>query len=235
MNQKSTLDNNPLILSLETAGTSCSVCLSEGAHVLFEMEEHEAYRHNELLADFTDRILKQAKLKVKELDAIVINHGPGSYTGLRVGFAFGKALSYASGIPLYPVSGLEGMATEAIKLSAADWYVPMLDARRMEVYSAVYDSNLNCVEPPLPLILNEEFFAQKRYADQKVLLIGEAAEKAIPLGPPSNFKFLSIGLKASNLITPALKRMRLPAEDSAYMEPMYLKEVRITTSKKTLK
>ncbi|TVQ44506.1 MAG: tRNA (adenosine(37)-N6)-threonylcarbamoyltransferase complex dimerization subunit type 1 TsaB [Saprospirales bacterium] len=235
MNPKASNYSKPLLLSLETAGTSCSVCLSEGTHVLFEMEEHEAYRHNELLADFTDRILKLAKLMVKDLDAIVINHGPGSYTGLRVGFAFGKALSYASGIPLYPVSGLEGMATEAIEFSTADWYIPMLDARRMEVYSAVYDSSLNCIDPPLPVILSKEFFEQKRFDDQKILLIGEAAEKAMRLDPPSNYEFLPIGLKASNLITPALKRMKLPADDSAYMEPMYLKEVRITTSKKTLK
>jgi tRNA threonylcarbamoyladenosine biosynthesis protein TsaB len=226
---------SPLLLCLETAGSSCSVCLSSGTKILIEKEEQEAFKHNELLAEFTHQILKASDLTISQLSAIVINQGPGSYTGLRVGFAFGKALAYASGKPLLTVSGLEGMVDEAAKTTSADLYIPMLDARRMEVYLAVYGSDLSEIEEPAPVEITEAYFSRQLFQDKNVLLIGEASEKTMQISLPSNFSKINLDLKASNLIGPALRRIELGAIDPAYIEPMYLKEARITTSKKTLK
>lgn len=225
----------PILLCLETAGKSCSVCISSGENIIIEKEEHQAFKHNELLADFTNELLRTAELSVDQIYAVVINKGPGSYTGLRVGFAFGKALSYASGLPLIAVSGLEGMAIEAYSKRPFDLCLPMLDARRMEVYTAVYDQNLLEIEGPAPVEIQESYFKREIFKKKVVALVGEAARKTAEIQLPPNFILIDGELKASNLIRPAMKRLSDPFIDPAYIEPLYLKEVRITTSKKTLK
>lgn len=236
MNTKTSVSSvSPTILCLETAGLSCSVCLANEKGVLYERVESTPYKHSEILAPFVDEILKEAGLEVSELSAIVINKGPGSYTGLRVGFSLVKALAYSCGVPLIGVSGLEGLAWSALEKNEFDLCVPMLDARRMEVYLAIYDSTLKTVEEPRPQVLNETYFSHSRFMEKNVLLTGNGIEKLSSFSLPANITLTEGHLKATNLISPGLRALKDDrTENAAYFEPLYLKEARITTSNKTL-
>nr|MBS0037970.1 tRNA (adenosine(37)-N6)-threonylcarbamoyltransferase complex dimerization subunit type 1 TsaB [Saprospiraceae bacterium] len=235
MNTKTSVSSvSPTILCLETAGLSCSVCLANDKGVLYERVESAPYKHSEILAPFVDEILKEAGLKVSDLSAIVINKGPGSYTGLRVGFSLIKALAFSCGVPMIGISGLEGLAWTASEKTEFDLCIPMLDARRMEVYLAIYDSQLKTVEEPRPQILNETYFSHSRFMEKNVLLTGNGIEKLSSFSLPANISLTEGHLKASNLIAPGLKALiGQKTENTAYFEPMYLKEARITTSNKT--
>ena len=130
-----------LILNLETATTNCSVSLARDGQ-LIALKEHNSpnYSHSEQLHVFIDEVVKQASLRLSDLDAIAISKGPGSYTGLRIGVSAAKGLCYALEIPLISIATLESMASQADP-QAVDFIIPLLDARRMEVYSAVFDKD----------------------------------------------------------------------------------------------
>jgi tRNA threonylcarbamoyladenosine biosynthesis protein TsaB len=219
-----------LLLLLETSGKMCSVALERDGVLLAEKELGKEYTHAENLTLFIEDVLLQAHVAFSELNAVAVSKGPGSYTGLRIGVSTAKGLCYSLGIPLIAVSTLEAMgkafiASAAVSPSGPSFYCPLIDARRMEVYSAVYDSSGVEVEPVSAKIIDTTSFAE--YLEKgTVYFFGDGAMKCNTLITHPHAVFIADVLpSAKNLISfaeDAFSKKRF--EDVAYFEPYYLKE-----------
>jgi tRNA threonylcarbamoyladenosine biosynthesis protein TsaB len=213
------------ILHIETATGVCSAALSDGEKLLAERTVNEANVHAERLTVFCEEVMQEAGLAFSQLDAVCVSKGPGSYTGLRIGVSAAKGFCYALNIPLLAVNTLEalayGMQAEA---SPGTLLCPMLDARRMEVYHALYSASLEEVQPTAPLVVDEHSFAAL-LEKQPVLFAGDGMPKCRPLlEAHTNARFCTVLPAARHLIAPALKKLAAgEVEDVAWFEPFYLK------------
>lgn len=220
---------------MDTAENDCSVALTRGTKVIAERVTTERYKHSEKLGLFVKEVLTEANFDLSELSALVITAGPGSYTGLRVGFALVKSLSWVSEVPIIGVETTEAIAHTIRNKSKAGLYLPMMDARRMEVYTATYDDNLEKKQELKPVVLSDEFFLAEFFVGKKVVIGGSGAEKCGNFSLPDNFSLAEVNLRASDLAEPALRRLKEKKfENPAYFEPIYLKEARITQSTKNI-
>jgi tRNA threonylcarbamoyladenosine biosynthesis protein TsaB len=215
-----------MILLIESATSVCSVALSDKGRIIAFRELDEPNRHAEKLTVFCDEIVKEAGISFGQLDAVAVSMGPGSYTGLRIGVSAAKGICYALDKPLIAVGTLEsmafGMKQEAL---AGELLCPMIDARRMEVYCALYDHEANEVQEVAPLILDENSFANI-LQEKKIIFSGDGMPKAKELlSRFPNASFTSAGLcSAKNLALPAERKLAAKQfEDVAYFEPFYLK------------
>ncbi len=231
----------PTIINIETSGNVCSVALSRDGVVEFRREDEEGMRHAEKLAPFVDDAVAEADRREMKLDAVAVSIGPGSYTGLRIGLSLAKGLAFARRLPLIGVPTLKILAVKAM-FRSLDWQgdellVPMLDARRMEVYAAVYDFRLNDVMKPSPLIIDENAFSD--FPQEKVLcFMGDGSLKCRDVIKRRNVRWLDI-------INPYAADMTALSEkafydedflDLAYSVPQYLKEYQaIKSTNKVLK
>ena len=215
----------PVILNLETATTNCSVSVAIDGN-LVALKEHDTpnYSHAEQLHVFIDNVLKDANLKPVDLDAIAVSKGPGSYTGLRIGVSAAKGLCFSLDIPLISVATLESMAHRA-NLDNVEIIIPVLDARRMEVYSAVFDQDIIQIRGTEAEIIDENSFSDF-IGKQKVLLLGSGAEKCKEsLKCPNVYYDTSIVPSAKEMVTLSHKKFKAgDLEDVAYFEPYYLKD-----------
>jgi len=214
-----------LILNIETATTNCSVSISKDGSLL-AVKEHDTpnYSHSEQLHVFIQDVLKDAKIDFSNLEAIAVSKGPGSYTGLRIGVSAAKGLCFSLDIPLISIATLESLARQ-ISSDTVDFIIPVLDARRMEVYSAVFDSTHQQVRNTKAEIIDDTSFHD--YIQKgKVILVGTGAEKCKDL---LSFK----GVQFDTTAVPSAKEMALLShkkfevndfEDVAYFEPYYLKD-----------
>ncbi len=215
------------ILNIETATKNCSVSLAKnGETILCKEIAEQGYSHAEKLHVFIEEILKETKIGYADLTAIAVSKGPGSYTGLRIGVSTAKGLCYALGIPLIAVDTLQVMAKQALSVINYDggYIVPMIDARRMEVYSAVYDGSLNRINDVQAEILTEESYADK---PETFYFIGDCQEKCQTVLKGTNFHFLSeIVFPSANEMSALsyAKFLKNDFEDVAYFEPFYLKD-----------
>lgn len=222
----------PLILQLETATTSCSVALALNGEVLTLKELTERNVHASSVTVFIDEVMKQAGKTYADLNAIAVSMGPGSYTGLRIGVSTAKGLCYALDIPLIAVSTLAAMVqgaisrTDAVKPNAEVLYCPMIDARRMEVYTAVYADPFQPVEPVHAKIIDDQPFPE--FMDtNKVVFFGDGADK---LGDniftsPGAILINGFTNSAVDMSQLALQKFtNADFEDVAYFEPFYLKD-----------
>jgi tRNA threonylcarbamoyladenosine biosynthesis protein TsaB len=224
-----------LILNIDTALENASVCLAEDGESIelvtnASQKDHAAWIH----VAIEKMIHGRAQLSQRmELDAIAVSAGPGSYTGLRVGLSTAKGLCYALNIPLIMINSLEMMAYAA-KDTGTDLLCPMIDARRMEVFTAVYDKKLKPVVEPCACIIDETTFSA--FLDhQKILFFGTGSHKFRPLIDNSNAEFADINTDASHLGRLSMKRfLGKHFEELAYVEPLYLKEFH-TPVKKPIK
>jgi len=210
---------------LETATTNCSVALCEDANVIALKEDNsKGYSHAEKLHVFIDEILKENDLKINNLDAIAISKGPGSYTGLRIGVSAAKGLCFAQDIPLISVPTLSALAKQIDPKEGAQ-IIPMLDARRMEVYSAVFDSAFNQIRATKAEVLSEESF-QEELAKGKVYFIGNGVAKFREICEHPNAEFIEDRLpSAKEMCSIAYYKYKISdIEDVAYFEPYYLKD-----------
>jgi len=218
------------ILNIETATRNCSVAISKDGETLVCLEMAEqGYSHAEKLHVFIEESLAQAQLVYKDLDAIAVSQGPGSYTGLRIGVSAAKGLAFALDIPLIAVDTLEVLALQA-KVSDGV-IVPVIDARRMEVYSAIFDSNVQKIREIQAEIITEDSFSA---FDQNVYFVGDCLEKCKTVLTKQNFIFLD------DVIFPSAKEMAKISDekykkndtvDVAYFEPYYLKDFMVTAKK----
>jgi tRNA threonylcarbamoyladenosine biosynthesis protein TsaB len=213
-----------IILCIETSGKLCSVALFNGDVQIGYQSHLEPNAHARVLFNLIDACLTEAGVSMSQLNAVAVSKGPGSYTGLRIGVAAAKGLCHAMNIPLMAISTLELMA--AMMTQKDSLKVPMLDARRNEVYTAVYDANGNCLEEPFPLIL-EEWSYEKYLASGKVVFAGDGSDKWEKQCNHPNASFMrDLFPDAANMGTLAFRRFsKAQFEDVAYFEPDYVKPV----------
>lgn len=219
------------ILNIETATKNCSLALAkDGKTILCKEIAEEGYSHAERLHVFIEQIIKEGGITFKDLSAVAVSQGPGSYTGLRIGVSAAKGLCFALDIPLIAVDTLK---TLAMQLENSDGFiVPMLDARRMEVYSAIFSPNFEYKRTVQAEIIDEDSFID---LEGKVYFIGDCADKCKSVLNRDNFVFMD------EIKYPSAKEMSklsfdkyqiTDTVDVAYFEPYYLKDFMITVSKK---
>jgi tRNA threonylcarbamoyladenosine biosynthesis protein TsaB len=211
-----------LILHLETSTKSCSVALSENGKLTDLEELHSAeFTHAENLTVFIEKIMKRVGKKFSELDAISVSSGPGSYTGLRIGVSTAKGLCYALDIPLISVGALVSLASLA-RIKHQGSICAMIDARRMEVYSAIYDSDLKILKTISADILDENSYSEF----EPFLAVGDGAEKMSEAWAGRQVIInTEIMASATGQVEWAYQKyLNQEFEDVAYFEPYYLKE-----------
>lgn len=217
-----------LILNIETATTACSVALAESGKLLTIKELDGDYSHAENLTLFIQDVIQQAARSFSDIDAIAVSKGPGSYTGLRIGVSVAKGLCYSLNKPLIAIDTLQHMALSVSlkKENNSVFYCPMLDARRMEVYCAIYDASNQIARPTAAEIIDESSFGEFLNSGP-IYFFGNGAEKCKDLlGNNSNALFVD------NIIPSAANMVKLSEqafvaenfEDVAYFEPFYLKD-----------
>lgn len=213
------------ILHIETSSKNCSVAISDGEKLLCLCEEvSDNYKQSESLHSFVEWALEGAEISLKDLDAISLGKGPGSYTGLRIGAASAKGFCYGLKLPLIAVNSLDSMVEEFTN-QGFELIIPLIDARRMEVYTAIFDGKSGeMISPTEAKILDENSFSE--LADKKVLFIGDGAKKAQEILNLPNAEFKSdIYPSAKGLIKKAVEKFnQQDFEDVAYFEPFYLKD-----------
>lgn len=218
------------ILNIETATKNCSVALAnEGKTVFCKQIANQSFSHAELLHVFIEEILKDSNLTFQDLNAIAISKGPGSYTGLRIGVSAAKGLCYALGIPLIAIDTLTILASQLEIENGL--IIPMIDARRMEVYSAVFDSKINKIREVQAEVLTEESFTSYK---ETLHFIGDSNEKAKSVLTNANFVFHDTNVfpSANEMSLLSFKKYQnQDFEDVAYFEPYYLKDFFITSKK----
>jgi len=226
-----------IILHLETSTHVCSVAVSEDENLIFNRQNDEGRNHATLLSVFIEEAFNFLHSANKTPDAVAVSSGPGSYTGLRIGVSTAKGLCYGLNIPLISINTLEIMFLAAKKLTGnreSSVFIPMIDARRMEVFDAAYDTVGTVLRKTKANIIDENSFSE--FSDnEKIYIFGNGAEKCIPIISATNTEFLKdINPLAENMIIPACKKYREKSfEDVAYFEPFYLKEF-FTTAKKNV-
>jgi tRNA threonylcarbamoyladenosine biosynthesis protein TsaB len=215
-----------LILLIESSAGICSVALSADGNVIASRENRDGNKHAELLSVFCAEVLEEAKTSATQLEAVAVSSGPGSYTGLRIGASTAKGYCFALNIPLIAVPTLEAMA-RGMRTEAAnnDLLIPMIDARRMEVYSAVYTTDFGMVAAPVPVVLDAHSY-HDQLDEHIVWFSGDGMAKAKELlSAHSNARFTELGMpSAKNMSLAAEERFqRRQFEDLAYFVPFYLK------------
>ena len=241
---------------IETSTSLCSISLAIENEIIDYIESCEPKAHAALSAVFIDNLLKKHSLTVKDLDGISVSMGPGSYTGLRAGVSLAKGLSFGGGIKLFGVGTLDVLVWQAIEglrkggtipaiiestknrevqgIHDYKYIIPVIDARRMEVYTGVFTTDGKQVSPTEPHILTSESYSQY-LQEGRVLFIGDAADKTATIIDNPNATFIQAQPKASSLLRPTIiEKEKENHRDIAYFEPLYLKEFVATVSKKKL-
>ncbi len=224
----------PLILNIETATRICSVALSKGENLLSLRESNEDRSHGALLTVFMKEVLEETGTDPGSIDAIAVSKGPGSYTGLRIGVSATKGFAYARNIPVIGIVTLKSLTIAAMEQAGVREFIkahddllfcPMIDARRMEVFTAIYDLDLNEINPVNAKIIDEDSF--REILDEKpVMFFGDGAEKVKEVLKHDNAHFQEHIFPSAKFMIPlSIKAFLKKAfEDTAYFEPFYLKD-----------
>lgn len=232
-----------MILCIETGTDICSVALARDGEMIALRESDLGKDHARKVGVFTQEILRENNIEPDELDAVAVGKGPGSYTGLRIGVSFAKGLCYALQIPLIAVDSLRSLASclveevEAGIVTIEGWervaLCPMIDARRMEVYAELFDSQLNPLSEVVAEVVDDRSFSEVLLDGRKLVIFGNGAEKCC--GILEWAEFVNVAPSARGLCAEAERRYAAEEfEDVAYFEPFYLKDFVVTTSKKRL-
>jgi tRNA threonylcarbamoyladenosine biosynthesis protein TsaB len=225
-----------LILSLETSSTVCSVALALEGRLIGTSELRLEKSHSSHITILIQQLIENCGYSLKDLNAVAVSGGPGSYTGLRIGTSTAKGLCYSLGIPLIAVSTLQALTQQVILLTPKPeqyLFCPIIDARRMEVYTGLYKADLTEVLPDQALILEETSFAEE-LTEHKILFFGSGAVKTgTIIGAKENAFYLKTVIPTAEAVSQlAWTRYQAEAfENVAYYEPFYIKEVHITTAK----
>ena len=225
------------ILNIETSTEVCSVALTSEGQVLDHRENYDGQTHATLLSQYVKEMLDYARSREVKLDAIAVSIGPGSYTGLRIGLSEAKGLAFGLQVPLIGVNTLQLLAVSTMFNHFIEddkvLYVPMIDARRMEVYTAVYSPSLEAVIEPQAMILDENSFADLLAQGYTLILMGNGSDKARQVLTREQVRFIG-GVKpvAVEMMALAEKSWREGQFlDVAYSTPLYLKDFQATKPK----
>ena len=228
------------LILIETSTALCSAALAEDGVITSYRESSAPKAHASLTAVFIQEMLQEKGLTIADCDAVCVSKGPGSYTGLRVGVSTAKGLCFGSGKPLIAISTLDILVAQAQIPDNLKYIVPMVDARRMEVYAAVYEiagqagNDVRQITEIAPAIIDENSYSDI-LEKGKVLFIGDGAGKCADVIKHPNATFVQCWPKASAMLEPAMKAYKEKRfEDVAYFEPFYLKEFVATVSKKKM-
>lgn len=221
-----------LILHIDTAVDAASICLSEGERIIGEATNPNSRESASWLQPAIKGLMDEAGYNLQQLQAVSVSAGPGSYTGLRVGMASAKGLCFACNIPLITVGTLEVMTAAALDTTKDDaFFCPLIDARRMEVFTGLYNRKMQCMLPPQNMILDENSFSEW-LAQGPVFFFGNGSSKLQPLLQHPSARFINVNHSATNLAQLALQRFQKQEfADLAYAEPFYIKAF-YTTQKK---
>ncbi|GJM34870.1 MAG: tRNA (adenosine(37)-N6)-threonylcarbamoyltransferase complex dimerization subunit type 1 TsaB [Saprospiraceae bacterium] len=225
-----------LILTIETATDICSVGLARNGKPIYHKEAVGTFQHASQITLLIADCAQTAGIQLEELDAVAVSAGPGSYTGLRVGTSTAKGICYALNKPLLAVDTLQSLA-HACQLDHPDdaFFVPMIDARRMEVYTAVFDNHAQALTAPEAKVIDETAFAEWLEQGKPIYFCGDGAEKCRKTLPEPAFQFVSILCSANHLAPLAEQAFQAGRfADMAYFAPFYLKPPNITKSKKNI-
>lgn len=226
------------IILIETSTSLCSTALVEDGKVVCERISDEPRAHASKTALFVSEMLSEKGLKVSDCDAVAVSKGPGSYTGLRVGVSTAKGLCFGAGIPMISVGTLDTLVWQALDGNmlpeGCRYIIPMIDARRMEVYTGIFTPDGKQVSPTVAQIIDADSF-KDQLAEGPVLFIGDGADKCKGTLTGPNARFIQCCPKAASMMHPALEALEAKQfEDVAYFEPFYLKEFITTVSKKKI-
>lgn len=231
------------ILCIETSTEVCSVVLTKGSKITDQLEDVSGMNHSKKLTQFIDEILKRNKLRAADLSAVAVSEGPGSYTGLRIGVSAAKGVCFAVNIPLIAISPLYSMTDYLISNSLelghqvldTDRFVPMIDARRMEVYRAIYSANGDLCAPTNAIIVDDATFIDD-LEQSRMFFFGNGAEKCKSVIQHGNAIFVDGITTSASHMAPIANKMFEANQfvDVAYFEPFYLKDFMATTSKKNI-
>jgi tRNA threonylcarbamoyladenosine biosynthesis protein TsaB len=231
-----------MIICLETATNLCSVALCDSTRVVSLKESNESKSHAAVLTVFIEEILRDNGIRARDLDAVAVSKGPGSYTGLRIGVSVAKGIAYGASIPLIGIDttlsmfwGLSSIIDESSGSDANTFYCPMLDAKRMEVYYAIYNSSGNKIKEIAAEIIDGDTFA-KIPESQKIIFFGDGALKCKQVINRKNATFAEdFRLSASYMHWPAIQAFnKKQFENVAYFEPLYLKDFLISKPRKNI-
>lgn len=227
------------ILCIDTATNICSVCVARDGQLLAQRETTKSMSHTSLTSVFVQEVLEEAKLTIKDIAAVAVSGGPGSYTGLRVGISLAKGICTGAKIPLIAINTLESLGMASIAgysgPSGNVLHVPMIDARRMEVYLAAYGADKTLVLSNEPYIIEEDAFKSWFSSYDVLVLSGDGAEKCVEFLGNRALVDSKVRCSASNLIKPAFKRLQAAKfDDLAYYSPNYIKSPNITKPRKGL-
>ena len=220
-----------MILCLETATPVCSVALNESCCTIALRETEGQNAHSEKITNFIREVMEVAEIDYKQLDAVAVSKGPGSYTGLRIGVSTAKGICYAANLPLMAIDTLEAMAYGmkaklGSQITDNDLLIPMIDARRMEVYAAIFDANLNKINDTAALVINENSF-EELLKEHRLWLFGDGAPKLKKVFENQPNISILDGFKPSAAFMLPLADKALREHDFvdvAYFEPFYLKD-----------
>ena len=220
------------ILNLETATPVCSVALARDGQMVSIREVNNGFTHSENITNFIREVCSESGIKPAEIDAVAVSSGPGSYTGLRIGLSTAKGLCYALNKPLIAVSTLQSMCecylNEYTPDDANALLIPMIDARRMEVYTAGFDNNVKEIIAPMAMVINDHSFSDV-LAGRSIIYFGDGASKCQDVLSKSGMaKFADVAISAKGMVAISEKKFRAKEfEDVSLFEPFYLKEVAI--------
>lgn len=227
-----------IIILIETSTSLCSTALVEDGKVVCERISDEPRAHASKTALFVSEMLSEKGLKVSDCDAVAVSKGPGSYTGLRVGVSTAKGLCFGAGIPMISVGTLDTLVWQALDGNmlpeGCRYIIPMIDARRMEVYTGIFTPDGKQISPTVAQIIDADSF-KDQLAEGPVLFIGDGADKCKDTLTSPNARFIQCCPKAASMMHPAIDALEVKRfEDVAYFEPFYLKEFITTVSKKKI-
>ncbi len=225
-----------VILAIESSTEVCSVALSRDGEVIAIKESREGRDHARNVARFADELLRDNNIKADELGCVAVSSGPGSYTGLRIGLSFAKGLCYGANIKLICVNTMEALVAQlqlcGIAINRGEMLAPMVDARRMEVYTQLYNDRAEACGERNAMVVDEGAFADIREQGGGLLIFGDGAEKCREVLPWA--RYFDVAPSATGVTKVAYEAMKRGdgGDDVAYCEPFYLKDVMITKSKK---
>lgn len=224
-----------VILSIETSAMSCSACASVDGELIVNRIKPDGRNHSELLGVFIDEIITELENKNLKLDAVAVSAGPGSYTGLRIGVSTAKGICYGYDIPLISIPTLQLIANTAEKESKIEGtYIPMIDARRMEVYTAKYKAG-KVISDEVALIVDETSYREE-LTTETLVFCGDGSGKCKDVITSNNAQFVDDVIATAENMIPLAENAFNNQEfvDLAYFEPNYLKAFQTTVSKKNV-
>jgi tRNA threonylcarbamoyladenosine biosynthesis protein TsaB len=226
-----------MILCLETSASICSVAIGRDSHTPIALQESTSFNdHASMIMKHVDNCIQEAKINLRDLQGVAISQGPGSFTGLRVGVAAAKAICFALNIPLIAVSTLEALAQAAFSQHPeADYCSSMIEARKEEVYGAIFDRSMRLIEPEQVISLFPQWHYSVLERGVKIIFCGSGSQLYQQISPGDRLFIVDVAPSAVNLLKPAFrKHIKKDYCIAESFKPNYLKEAHITKARKVL-